>query len=84
MVVVVMVFLLAESVMAGFVPQFPAGNFPILDIDHSIFRGPAKVLADGLPIVGDNRDLHLKSPRNLTFLLFTFPGASSYDYTFIQ
>ena len=84
MVMMVMVFVLAKSVMAGFITQLTAGDFPILDIDHSIFRGPAKMLADGLPVVGNNRDLHLKSPRILTFLLFTFPGASNHDYTFIQ
>jgi predicted membrane protein len=50
-----------ELMMARLVAQFAAGNGVPFYREHQIVGSAPKMLTDGLPIFGDNRDLHARN-----------------------
>jgi hypothetical protein len=73
MIMVVVVLLVLESMVSGFVAKFLVKYFSLLDLHNGIFGGSTKVLADGFPVIGYYCNLHFDLLKLDGSLPSTFP-----------
>ena len=48
-------------VRGGLVPELTGHDGPVFHRQHGVHPGPAEMAADGLPVIGHDRDLHVSS-----------------------